>query len=116
MIRFEDIDLKVLDYEELYVLIFKKNYVYTVPKSAMNDEQNRVFRRLLENILGDDYYEFYSREREAAERAVRRKKEKAEKAGKEEESEKPAENEDKDSGKKSDDSNKKKEKDKKAKQ
>lgn len=112
MIRFEDIDLKVLDYEELYVLIFKKNYVYTVPKSAMNDEQNRVFRRLLESILGDDYYEFYSREREAAERAVRRKKEKAEKAGKEEESEKPAENEDKDSGKKSDDSNKKKEKDK----
>ena len=74
MIRFEDIDLKVLDYEELYILIFKKNYVYTVPKNAMNDEQNRVFRKLLENILGDDYYEFYSREREAADRAERKKK------------------------------------------
>ena len=93
MIRFEDIDLKVLDYEELYVLIFKKNYVYTVPKSAMNKEQNNVFRKLLESILGDDYYEFYSREREAAERAERRSKKKKssepEDAGQQEKSEKP---------------------------
>ena len=86
MIRFEDIDLKVLDYEEFYVLIFKKNYVYTVPKSAMNKEQNSVFRKLLENILGDDYYEYYSREREAAERADRRKKKNTAKSDNEDES------------------------------
>ena len=73
MIRFEDIDLKVLDYEEIYVLIFKKSYVYTVPKSAMTEEQNRVFGGLLESILGDDYCEFYSRVRVAEEKAERRR-------------------------------------------
>ncbi len=80
MIRFEDIELKVLDYEEFYVLIFKKSYVYTVPKSAMDKEHNGVFRKLLENILGDDYYEYYSREKEAAERAERKKKRQAARA------------------------------------
>ena len=97
MIRFEDIDLKILDYEELYVLIFKKNYVYTVPKNAMNDEQNRVFRKLLENILGDDYYEFYSREREAADRMERKKKKKLKKSEDTEESAEPSEEKPEDS-------------------
>lgn len=73
MIRFEDIDLKVLDYEDLYVLIFKKSYVYTIPKEAMDDEQNEVFKSRLKNILGDDYLQFYSREKAARERADRLK-------------------------------------------
>lgn len=71
MIRFEDIDLKVLDYEDLYVLIFKKDYIYTIPKDSMNEEQNEVFKSRLENILGDDYLQFYSRDR-----AVHKKAEK----------------------------------------
>ena len=58
MIRFEDIDLKVIDCVGLYVLIFKKDYIYTVPKSAMNEQMNEVFRRHLSNILGDDYREY----------------------------------------------------------
>lgn len=58
MIRFEDIDLKVIDCGGLYVLIFKKDYIYTVPKSAMNEQMNEVFRRHLSNILGDDYREY----------------------------------------------------------
>lgn len=58
MIRFEDIDLKVIDCGGLYVLIFKKDYIYTVPKSAMNEQMNEVFSRHLSNILGDDYREY----------------------------------------------------------
>ena len=58
MIRFEDIDLKVIDCGGLYVLIFKKDYIYTVPKSAMNEQMNEIFRRHLSNILGDDYREY----------------------------------------------------------
>ena len=77
MIRFEDIELKVLDYEEIYVLIFKNSYVYTVPKSAMTEEQNKVFGGLLESILGDDYCEFYSRVKEAEEKAERRRQKRA---------------------------------------
>ncbi|MGN0632480.1 MAG: hypothetical protein ACI4JW_01280 [Oscillospiraceae bacterium] len=59
MIRFEDIDLKVIDYEGLYVLIFRKDYIYTVPKEAMSGQMNEVFKKHLQNILGDDYHEFY---------------------------------------------------------
>lgn len=59
MIRFEDIDLKVIDYEGLYVLIFKKDYIYTVPKEAMSGQMNEVFKKHLQSILGDDYHEFY---------------------------------------------------------
>lgn len=69
MIRFEDIDLKVLDYEDLYVLIFKKDYIYTIPKDSMNEEQNKVFKSRLENILGDDYLQFYSPDRAAHRKA-----------------------------------------------
>lgn len=59
MIRFEDIDLKVIDYEGLYVLIFRKDYIYTVPKDAMSGQMNEVFKKHLQSILGDDYHEFY---------------------------------------------------------
>jgi hypothetical protein len=59
MIRFEDIELKVIDYEELYVLIFRKDYIYTVPKQEMTEGMNAIFKRHLSDILGDDYREYY---------------------------------------------------------
>jgi hypothetical protein len=62
MIRFEDIELKVIDYEDLYVLIFKKDYIYSVPKNAMTDKMNDLFKRHLSNILGDDYREYYRKQ------------------------------------------------------
>ena len=61
MIRFEDIELKVIDYDIIYVLIFKKDYIYTVPKSALTAKMNSVFSEHLKNILGDDYCEFFTR-------------------------------------------------------
>lgn len=61
MIRFEDIDLKVIDYEDLYVLVFKKDYIYTVPKDCMDEQMNEIFSKHLTNILGDDYFEYYSK-------------------------------------------------------
>jgi hypothetical protein len=67
MIRFEDIELKVIDYETLYVLIFKKDYIYTVPKDAMTEQMNSVFKNHLSNILGDDYREYYSKSTSAPE-------------------------------------------------
>lgn len=63
MIRFEDIDLKVIDYDTIYVLVFKKDYVYTIPKSSLTDEMNKVFTNHLISILGDDYFEFFTRAR-----------------------------------------------------
>lgn len=57
MIRFEDIDLKVIDCDGLYVLIFRKNYIYTIPADALNDKMNEIFKNHLMNILGDDYHE-----------------------------------------------------------
>lgn len=62
MIRFEDIELKVIDYDSLYVLVLKKNYIYTVPKSSMTDKMNEVFKKHLSNILGDDYREYYMKQ------------------------------------------------------
>lgn len=61
MIRFEDIDLKVIDYDNLYVLIFKKDHIYAVPKDAMTEQMSTIFKNHLSNILGDDYREYYSR-------------------------------------------------------
>ncbi len=63
MIRFEDIDLKVIDYDDLYVLIFKGDMIYTIPKSSFTDRMNDVFTAHLMNILGDDYIEFFTRKR-----------------------------------------------------
>ena len=57
MIRFEDIDLKVIDCDGLYVLIFRKNYIYTVPQSALSERMRGIFKDHLMNILGDDYHE-----------------------------------------------------------
>lgn len=61
MIRFEDIDLKVIDYDTIYVLVFRKDYVYTIPKSSLTDEMNKIFSGHLISILGDDYFEFFTR-------------------------------------------------------
>ena len=63
MIRFEDIDLKVIDYDDLYVLIFRGSMVYTIPKSSFSDRMNDVFTAHLMDILGDDYIEFFTRKR-----------------------------------------------------
>lgn len=72
MIRFEDIDLKVIDYDNLYVLIFKKDHIYAVPKDAMTEQMSTIFKNHLSNILGDDYREYYSKvapQRESSERS-----------------------------------------------
>lgn len=61
VIRFEDIDLKLLDYDEIYVLIFRKNYLYVIPKASLDEAQNELFREHLKNILGDDFYVFEKR-------------------------------------------------------
>lgn len=60
-IRFEDIELKVIDYEEIYILIFKKDYIFIVPKKEMTESMNGRFKRHMENILGEDYHEFYDK-------------------------------------------------------
>ncbi len=61
MIRFEDIDLKVIDYEQIYVLIFKKDYIYTIPKSSMTEQEQNAFETHLKSILRDDYHELYKK-------------------------------------------------------
>lgn len=61
MIRFEDIDLKVIDYDTIYVLVFRKDYVYTIPKDSFTSDMNRIFSAHLKNILSDDYFEFFTR-------------------------------------------------------
>lgn len=78
MIRFEDIDLKVIDYDDLYVLIFKGDMIYTIPKSSFTDRMNNVFVAHLMNILGDDYIEFFTRKKRELPKIGRKKDEDAE--------------------------------------
>lgn len=73
MIRFEDIELKVIDYDDLYVLIFKKDHIYTVPKDAMTEQMSTIFKNHLSNILGDDYREYYSKVEQQTESSERSK-------------------------------------------
>ncbi len=61
VIRFEDIDLRLLDYDDIYILVFRKDYIYVVPKESMTSRENEVFTTHLKNILGDDFYVFEKR-------------------------------------------------------
>ena len=63
MIKFEDIELKVLDYEDLFILVYSKDYIYTVPKQAMNEKMIEIFSAHLKSILGDDYVIFYNKQK-----------------------------------------------------
>lgn len=61
VIRFEDIDLKLLDYESIYVLVFRRSYLYVIPKESLDEREDRLFSEHLKNILGDDFYVFEKR-------------------------------------------------------
>ncbi len=61
VIRFEDIDLRLLDYDDIYILVFRRDYIYVVPKESMTSRENEVFTTHLKNILGDDFYVFEKR-------------------------------------------------------
>ena len=61
VIRFEDIDLRLLDYDDIYILVFRKDYIYVVPKESMTARENELFTTHLKNILGDDFYVFERR-------------------------------------------------------
>lgn len=61
VIRFEDIDLRLLDYDDIYILVFRKDYIYVVPKASMTERENELFTAHLKNILGDDFYVFEKR-------------------------------------------------------
>jgi hypothetical protein len=61
VIRFEDIDLRLLDYDDIYILVFRKDYIYVVPKESMTSRENELFTTHLKNILGDDFYVFEKR-------------------------------------------------------
>lgn len=55
IVRFEDITLNVLENEEMFIIILKKETIYVLAKRVMNKEQEDILRKTFSELLGEDF-------------------------------------------------------------
>lgn len=54
-VKFEDITLNVLENDEMFIIILKKETIYVLSKRVMNKEQEDVLRNTFSQLLGEDF-------------------------------------------------------------
>lgn len=55
IVNFEDISLNVLENDEMFIIILKKETIYVLAKRVMSDEQQNVLRKTFSELLDSDY-------------------------------------------------------------
>lgn len=54
-VRFEDITLNVLENDEMFIIILKKETIYVLAKRVIKKEQEDVLRNTFSQLLGEDF-------------------------------------------------------------
>ena len=55
IVNFSDISLNVIENDEMFIIILKKETIYVLAKRVMNDEQIKILRSEFSNLLGEDF-------------------------------------------------------------
>ncbi|MCD8328296.1 MAG: YcxB family protein [Ruminococcus sp.] len=55
VVQFDDIGLKIIEKEKMFVLFLKKDTIYVLPKRCMEDYQIQIVKKTFESKLGDDF-------------------------------------------------------------
>lgn len=55
IVGFEDISLNVLENDEMFIIILKKETIYVLAKRVMNEQQQETLRKTFSELLDSDY-------------------------------------------------------------
>lgn len=55
IVDFEDISLNVLENDEMFIIILKKETIYVLAKRVMNEQQQETLRKTFSQLLESDY-------------------------------------------------------------
>ncbi|WP_295207730.1 hypothetical protein [Ruminococcus sp.] len=55
IVNFEDISLNVLENDEMFIIILKKETIYVLAKRVMSDGQQKILRKTFSELLDSDY-------------------------------------------------------------
>lgn len=55
IVDFEDISLNVLENDEMFIIILKKETIYVLAKRVMNEQQQKTLRKTFSQLLESDY-------------------------------------------------------------
>ena len=55
IVGFEDISLNVLENDEMFIIILKKETIYVLAKRVMNEQQQETLRKTFSELLDNDY-------------------------------------------------------------
>ena len=55
IVDFEDISLNVLENDEMFIIILKKETIYVLAKRVMNEQQQQTLRKTFSQLLDSDY-------------------------------------------------------------
>lgn len=55
IVNFEDISLNVLENDEMFIIILKKETIYVLAKRVMNEQQQETLRKTFSQLLESDY-------------------------------------------------------------
>lgn len=55
IVNFEDISLNVIENDEMFIIILKKETIYVLAKRVMTDEQQKILRKTFSELLESDY-------------------------------------------------------------
>lgn len=55
IVRFEDISLNIIENERLFIIILRKETIYVLSKRVISEDDQKLLRDKLKDVLGEDY-------------------------------------------------------------